>query len=380
MAWPSPVRDNAVISRITAGMRIPDACIAERDRIVRMRVRALAPVIAALTIGWIALDIAVLPLGDAAPIAAVRLLIAASLLQLSRARSRLSAPATLRVFVWVQAIGFSLVEHLLEPTPVAGEVGYGLFPFVIVAQLALFPTAWPQTLRMAVAPAAALALMLVAKPGALMPADWRDAWLLVLLTAVAAWTAQALLRLLIDLQGARRDAAEDPLTGLANRRTLDARLAVEHRRVRRHGAPLSVLMLDLDRFKRVNDEYGHAAGDRVLAVAAGVLRDELRAIDLGARFGGEEFLAMLPDTPLEDAMRVAERVRRRIAAMPVQYQGVDIHVTVSIGVAQLDDGERIAEFIARADAALYEAKRGGRDRCVAAPAGADVPVGVAASG
>ena len=359
--------DTAWTARVRASWHVPTACAAERDRIVRVRVRALSPVLAALTLAWIALDFVVLRAADALPIALVRIAMAALLLVLSRAAGRLSAPATLRAFVWVQALGFGAMQLLLRRVDVAGEVGYGLFPFVIVAQLALFPAPWPQTLRAAVAPALALALLLLSDLRT-VEAAWRDAWLLVLLTAVAAWTAQAQLRLLIDLLGARRDATHDALTGLANRRRLDARLAVEHARAQRHPSPLSVLMLDLDHFKRVNDEHGHAAGDAVLAAAAGALRDELRAVDVGARFGGEEFLAVLPDTPLDDAMRVAERVRRRIAALSTVHDGASIEVTVSIGVAQLGVDESIVDLIARADAALYAAKRGGRDRCVAAPA------------
>jgi diguanylate cyclase (GGDEF)-like protein len=359
-------------ARIAASMRVPSACTADRDRLVLARVRALAPVLAVLTLAWIALDAAALGIAGALPIAVVRITVAAALLMLSRDAMRLSASRVLRAFVWVQALGFGAMELLLPRTGVSGEVGYGLFPFVVVAQLALFPAPWPQTLRASVAPAASLALLLYPF-GTLGPSAWRDVWLLVLLTAVAAWTAQAQLDLLARLLGARRDATHDALTGLANRRRLDARLGVEHARSLRHSGALSVLMLDLDHFKRVNDAHGHAAGDTVLAAAAHALMDELRAIDLGARFGGEEFMALLPDTPLDDAMRVAQRIRRRIAALTTVYEGRAIPVTVSIGAAQLGYGESIASLLARTDAALYDAKRGGRDRCVAAPASPDAP-------
>ncbi|TBR13833.1 MAG: GGDEF domain-containing protein [Lysobacter sp.] len=351
---------------LASSLRVPSACADARDAVLRARVRALAPVLAALTLGWIALDAAVMPTAQVARIGCVRVAIAAALLALSRVRRHLSAATTLRAFVWVQALGFGAIQLLLGHVDLAGVAGYGLFPFVIVAQLALFPAPWPHTLRAAIAPAAALALMLGWAGPPLTPADWRDAWLLVLLVGVAAWTAQAQLRLLVELLGARRDAGHDALTGLANRRNLDKRLATEQARALRHGTPLSVLMLDLDRFKRVNDEYGHAAGDTVLASAARALADELRAIDLGARFGGEEFVALLPDTPLDDATRAAERIRRRIAATPATYEGVEIPVTVSIGVAQWNVEEDTAGLIARADGALYAAKRDGRDRCVAA--------------
>jgi diguanylate cyclase (GGDEF)-like protein len=132
-------------------------------------------------------------------------------------------------------------------------------------------------------------------------------------------------------------------------------------------------MLDLDRFKAVNDRWGHAAGDEVLRALAGALRAELRACDLGARFGGEEFLVLLTDTQLDDAMRAAERIRRRIAALEIDAGEALLRVTVSIGVAQLREGEAVDAAIARADAALYRAKAEGRDRCVAGTA-VDAPV------
>jgi diguanylate cyclase (GGDEF)-like protein len=353
-------------ARVAGSVRVPPSAATDRDRLVRARVRALAPVLATLTVAWIALDAAALPARDALAIALIRIVVAAALLLLARNAGRLPANRALRAFVWVQAAGFGAMQLLLPRAGLSAEVGYGLFPFVVVAQLALFPAPWPHTLRAALAPAAALALVLYAA-GSIGAAAWRDLWLLALLTGVAAWTAQAQLDLLGRLLGARREATQDALTGLANRRRLDARLAVEHARVSRHGGAMSVLMLDLDRFKRVNDEYGHAAGDAVLAAAAHAMVDELRAVDLGGRFGGEEFLAVLPDTPLDDALRVAERIRRRVATLTTIHDGTAIVVTVSIGAAQLADGESIASLLARADAALYDAKRGGRDRCVAAP-------------
>jgi diguanylate cyclase (GGDEF)-like protein len=365
-----PPQATTLRSRLTATMEVPVACAAERDRVVRARVRALSPVLAALTIAWIVPDGLVLRLADAVPLGLARIGIAGALVLLARSAGRLSTHALLRAFVWIQALGFGAMQLFVARVDIAGAVGYGLFPFVIVAQLALFPAPWSQTLRAAAAPAAALGLLL-ALGGPLSPADWRDIWLLVLLTALAAWTAQSQLRLLVVLLGARRDATHDALTGLANRRRVDARLAFEEARMQRHAGPLSVLMLDLDHFKRVNDEYGHAAGDAVLAAAARALADELRAVDLGARFGGEEFLAVLPDTPLDDGMRVAERVRRRIAALRVAHGAATITVTVSIGVAQMHAGESVGELLARVDAALYRAKRDGRNCCVAAPAPVD---------
>ena len=334
--------------------------------VVRARIVALAPVLAALTVGWAVLDAIALPDAALAPVLAVRAAIAIALLLLPR-HPRLPTRPLLRAFLWVQALGFGLLQALFLPTADSVlAIGYGLAPFVIAAQLALFPLPWSHVLRLGLAPAVALALVHRAHLPAIDTAMWSDAWLLALLLGVAAWTAQAQLRLLQALDDARGDAARDALTGLANRRQMLVRLEAERERARRHDTPLSVLMLDLDRFKAVNDRWGHPAGDAVLRSTALAIAAELRACDLGARCGGEEFLALLPDTGPEDAARVAERIRRRIGALEIDVGEARLQVTVSIGLATLRRGEPADAVVARADAALYRAKAEGRDRCVAA--------------
>ena len=124
-------------------------------------------------------------------------------------------------------------------------------------------------------------------------------------------------------------------------------------------------MVDIDRFKRINDAWGHADGDRVLAEVARRIRHEVRAGDLATRYGGEEFLVLLPDTALQAASDVAERIRGAIASEPVALGGGRVVVTASVGGAQLRDGEDNAALVARADTALYRAKQQGRNRCVA---------------
>ena len=133
-------------------------------------------------------------------------------------------------------------------------------------------------------------------------------------------------------------------------------------RAARDGAPLAVVALDVDHFKRVNDAHGHAAGDAVLAAVAARAAEALRAGDLLARIGGEEFAALLPGATLEAAAEVAERVRARIGAAPVPAGEARLAVTVSAGVAALAPAEDGAALLARADARLYAAKRAGRDR------------------
>jgi diguanylate cyclase (GGDEF)-like protein len=162
------------------------------------------------------------------------------------------------------------------------------------------------------------------------------------------------------------DASTDGLTGLANRRRLESAGAIEAARARRYGWPVAVLMLDVDNFKSINDRFGHAVGDAVLREVAKLAGADLRAQDVLARWGGEEFALMLPQCEQDAAARVAERIRRslRELSMPV-LDGA--RVTMSIGVAAIDKGDATLEAaVKRADEALYRAKHEGRDRVVVA--------------
>ncbi len=165
-----------------------------------------------------------------------------------------------------------------------------------------------------------------------------------------------------------RDARSDSKTGLLNAATWERSATAEIARAVRTGTPLAVALLDIDRFKVINDTYGHLTGDEVLKEIAHTLRTMLREYDLAGRFGGEEFALLLPQTRAVDALRIAERIRSAIAGLPIIAPGATggerVHVTVSIGVAALDAGSKreYADLLAAADAALYRAKNGGRDQ------------------
>jgi len=163
-------------------------------------------------------------------------------------------------------------------------------------------------------------------------------------------------------------AVTDGLTGLHNRRYLDSHLQTLFERAMARRRPLSVMITDLDRFKAVNDTFGHDGGDDVLREFARRLRQNVRGIDLACRYGGEEFVVVMPDTDGEVAQKVAERIRAQIAGQPfaVGREGRTITVTVSVGVSSLLKGPDCVEaLMKRADMALYEAKTGGRNRVVA---------------
>ncbi len=166
----------------------------------------------------------------------------------------------------------------------------------------------------------------------------------------------------------------DLVTGLRNRRYVTEFLSIELLRAARYKSPLSVLLLDLDYFKRVNDTHGHKAGDSVLHEVGARLRASLRGTDLAGRFGGEEFLVVLPQTDTAGACTLGERIRQAVAEAPFEIgSGPPIPVTVSIGAASLQDATQTAEqLVEAADAALYAAKDGGRDRVVAAAQGPDL--------
>jgi diguanylate cyclase (GGDEF)-like protein len=155
----------------------------------------------------------------------------------------------------------------------------------------------------------------------------------------------------------------DPLTGLFNRRALEERLIEEFSRARRYGASLSLIMIDIDHFKRVNDTHGHAVGDIAISHVARLLTKGRRASDIAARYGGEELVLLLPHTPLEGAMSLAERLRYQIEQTPYRAGQANDHLTASLGVALYDRSMREPnELLTAADRALYRSKREGRNR------------------
>jgi len=159
-------------------------------------------------------------------------------------------------------------------------------------------------------------------------------------------------------------ADHDGLTRLHNRRAFDERLTEEMRRHQRYGQPMSLLMCDIDHFKGVNDTYGHLTGDHVLREVGRLLVETLRSTDFSARFGGEEFVVILPQTDEQQAFALAERLRNGIANLRFSQNGQSFGITVSIGVAHLQPGDlsRRRGLLKKVDQALYQAKRQGRNQ------------------
>lgn len=160
----------------------------------------------------------------------------------------------------------------------------------------------------------------------------------------------------------RAESTTDPLTGVGNRRWLDIEMKQRIAQLRRQNSPFSVLMLDIDYFKSVNDAWGHAAGDAVLVAVAKEIRQTLRDMDVLCRTGGEEFIAILPGTNVHEAAAAAERIRLAVEKLSVCFQNRTITVTLSIGVTAGIPTDEALEVIKRADDAVYAAKRDGRNR------------------
>ena len=162
------------------------------------------------------------------------------------------------------------------------------------------------------------------------------------------------------LRQAERNAHTDALTGLGNRHWMRAMFEREVTRTQHANKSLCLMMVDVDNFKTFNDQYGHIAGDRVLVAVAGVLREYLRPTDLVARFGGDEFAALLPDLQLKQARQTAERIRQQVAGL--SPSSLATAITVSIGIADRTAQDDVATLVQRADAAMYDAKEAGRNR------------------
>lgn len=190
------------------------------------------------------------------------------------------------------------------------------------------------------------------------------AWLFLSLSMAMALAGVVLHQLAHKLSQA---ATHDALTGLPNRRAADDFMAQEALRAQRTGSPMSALMIDIDFFKKVNDQHGHAGGDHVLQTLARLLRQRARSTDLVARWGGEEFLMLLPGTSPAGAREVAEQLRLAVQQMPCIWEGKTVPITISIGAATWSGGPfRANTLVASADGALYQAKNSGRNRvCLA---------------
>jgi diguanylate cyclase (GGDEF)-like protein len=235
---------------------------------------------------------------------------------------------------------------------------FSMMPFFILAMLGLFPLTISGGLFVIVCmftPFVFYNLVIVNQPFWLF---FNEVWLFILFAGISLWLQLGQLSMLMKLY---RESTVDPLTKLINRRVLLRLAQTSHE----YHDIYSIIMFDLDRFKRINDNYGHAVGDKVLVSVAKVIQKELRTTDIIARFGGEEFVAVLPEISLREANVIATRVALAISCKVIELiDGKELNITASVGVTQRKADENIDNVLKRADDYLYFAKENGRDRVV----------------
>jgi diguanylate cyclase (GGDEF)-like protein len=295
-------------------------------------------------------------------------LYAAAWLLLARRRNRIAV-----ALIWLEVLGHATAGSLL----LGWDSGFHYFLILFIPALVMGQSparAFWGTLALLAAYAALYAACAVLGPQRPLPAPQATVALWVNIALVFGMSYAVAVFYRKRVVAAERRLLEmatiDPLTGLANRVQFHSRALAELSRARRTGEPLTLLIADVDHFKRVNDEHGHDVGDRVLIGIADRLRAGLRECDVLARWGGEEFLALLPDCDADDARAVAERLRGGVADLRLAADdGHALALTLSIGIAGIGPDHDLRDAVTRADRALYRSKHAGRNRVSVEPAG-----------
>ena len=333
--------------------------------IVRLRLMCL---FFAVTVPLFAfVDFLTLPSEQAQFLLVARILLSVSLLFLTYitwrhysipvARIVLAAAFLLPTIFYISSIlSFTIIPETGIP------LVFSMMPYLIVVMAGLFPLTIVGGLLLTATILLPLALFEIDQFNGNYLQLFDKFWLLSLFAGISLWMQSGQLSMLMELY---RESTVDPLTGLINRRVLLRQAHLEQQHSTNDSIPFSVMMFDLDRFKRVNDIYGHLIGDRVLVMIARVMRRELRSTDIMARFGGEEFMAILPGLALEDSLHVAQRIVHAIRSEAVAtVDGEFIYVTSSIGVTEYQPPELIEKTLKRVDELLYRAKSSGRDMVI----------------
>jgi len=336
-----------------------------RAEFIYMRVRLLAFLFALLSILWIPIDIFIVPKESLVSILGLRFLYSLLFVVLGmftrNAQKLDSAKLRLMAFVLIPSVFYICSRFVLDGATDTQSVlvGYSFLPYITVVLLAIFPLTLMEGLGYASLVGVTFLFSEIYFTETLTIISLGNIWLLTLLAGIVIWAQLAQLQMLLRLY---REASRDPLTGLVNRRVLNKWLGLEISRARQHERPLSVLLFDLDFFKRVNDTYGHLTGDKVLQTFSRLLKRDLSNYNLIGRYGGEEFIAALPGKDLKAAIKVAEHICENCHT--VETRGTEnciVNFTVSIGVAELRETDTIDTLIHRVDKGLYNAKMKGRD-------------------
>ncbi len=341
---------------------------ATRSEYIRTRVNILSIIFAIFAPLWIPIDYLLLPLDDVGIIAVYRLLLSIAMLGLLLINNTRKRNLQHSLFCLTLLIIFPALFYTASLFQLSGNdtlIGYSFIPFLLVAILSVFPLTLIEASILGMGLIAALLCNDFFYNALFTLEGFKDLWLISILLVIALWANQAQLHMLLRLY---RQATRDPLTGLLNRRVMMERIKEMSKTWNKSEQPVvSILMLDLDRFKRINDTYGHLTGDQVLQAFSQIMKDELRSTDILTRYGGEEFTAILPGSDMESAIHAAERIRVHCEQSWVaSTDNEPVRFTVSIGVGELKPGEAFNDTLNRVDNSLYEAKKTGRNKVVQA--------------
>jgi diguanylate cyclase (GGDEF)-like protein len=342
-----------------------------RAEYVSIRIRILSIAFAVLAPLWIPIDYFSMEEPAFSDFLVLRLLFAAMFLVLGLWGTQCNriqiARFRLLAFVIIPGLFYLSSSQLLSGVDGFKGIlhGYTFLPLLIMALIAIAPLTLLESLSYS---SIIVGFFLAASwiQGTLISASTIEGlWLLLLLGTIATWIQMSQLHMLMRLY---REATRDALTGLVNRRVLTAKLDQEVKLREQNNSELSLLIFDLDLFKRINDTYGHHAGDVVLQAFADILREHSRPQHMVGRYGGEEFLAILPDCTLAEATELAEEIRQACHhyTVYIEEDNYEIEFTTSIGVAHWRGEESAEVLVKRVDQGLYQAKAAGRDMVVVA--------------
>ena len=339
-----------------------------RSEYIYMRLRLLSLVFALLAIAWIPIDVFFTPNEVLGKMLGLRLAYSGLFLLLGiwAAHPQALFYTRLRVafFVLIPCV-FYISSRVIFSNHADLQgilIGYTFLPYLTVALLAIFPLTVTESLLSILIVILSYIVTEMYLGDLQSISTLGNIWLLSLLSVIAVWAQLSQLHMLLRLY---REASRDALTGLVNRGVLNKWLKPEIDRVRENDQTLSAILIDLDFFKKVNDIYGHLAGDQVLKDFSALLKSQLLGFNLIGRYGGEEFLAILPAVSSEKAVELAERIRKRCHThTTIGVNGEKINYTVSIGVSELCDEDTVTSLIDRADRGLYKSKDEGRDKVV----------------
>lgn len=337
-----------------------------RSGYLRSRITMLSSVWGVLVILWLPFDLLFLAQPTHLHIASSRILLGSFLLSIAWLNHRHTTLKRAQWYMGLMVLSINLfylyTAWVLDfPTVYSGFVyGYTLLPIIHVAILTILPVTLKESLCMLAVTAVTQLLVDYLSGHLFSPENIASYWLQNVLALMVVWSQLSKLHMLMRLY---RQATLDPLTGIYNRRMLLQLADKQLANCIQKEQPFSIMLFDIDRFKRINDTWGHGVGDKVLKEFANFMQDHIRKTDLFGRFGGEEFILFLPKCTSSDAERIAERMLSRIRALEVET-GIDstaINFTTSIGISSYGDSDSLSSLIERADRALYDCKDAGRD-------------------